>query len=241
MKKKKTASAARLPPTRFLRRLQPLPCISPSTHHKVRVQNPKLDGLDALDGRRRVREAVHRRHDCKEELCRRLCLSPLSEAAALSLFSSAHARTRRQRDTLLPRGKGAGAARGEREREVPFFPFAFLPFRRLHWALFKVNRERRGNRDTHNKRGKKKKKKKKHPSARCDTAKELCFALFLLAGPYYLLLLSAPEEKRLKREELESRSHRRRICNRFFFSCFVAVDPFLLSTSSPTTSSEVSK
>ena len=53
----------------------------PLPHHKVRVQDAKLDRLDALHGRRRIREAVHRRHDDGERresgFCRRLSFSSL--------------------------------------------------------------------------------------------------------------------------------------------------------------------
>ena len=44
-------------------RSPPFPPRHAFSHHKVRVQDAKLDRLDALDRRRRVREAVHRRHD----------------------------------------------------------------------------------------------------------------------------------------------------------------------------------
>ena len=49
------------------RRSPPFPSRHALAYHKVRVQDAKLDRLDALDRRRRVREAVHRRHDGKQK------------------------------------------------------------------------------------------------------------------------------------------------------------------------------
>ena len=113
-------------------------------HHKVRVQDAKLDRLDALDGRRRVREAVHRRHDCEQEAkereekksgCRRLFLSLSSCFTCTCCCSRALSRHRCSRARACALALAAERKeRAERERERErrermngAFFFFFLP------------------------------------------------------------------------------------------------------------------
>lgn len=105
----------------------------PFTHHKVRVQNAKLDGLDALDGRRRVREAVHRRHDgnaggrgafAVDDSLPSFCCSLFSLFARLALSQARAPRARAPAQVRREEQKDRRDA--ERERELPVSPS--LPF-----------------------------------------------------------------------------------------------------------------
>lgn len=108
------------------------------THDKVRVQDAKLDGLDALDGRRGVREAVHRRHDGDTGRGGAAVGSPLVVSALLSL-----PRDRRSLacacagpDGLQQRHAEKQSRRRDRERERCLFSFSFfsfVAFRSLPW------------------------------------------------------------------------------------------------------------
>ena len=107
-------------------------------HHKVRVQDAKLDRLDALDGRRRVREAVQRRHRKKRSglpstlsfRCFPGCSLALSALAALSRATQGFSHVRARVHAQGPRCRRDEEEGRARESEMPcfFLSLLLLPF-----------------------------------------------------------------------------------------------------------------
>ena len=107
-------------------------------HHKVRVQDAKLDRLDALDGRRRVREAVQRRHRKKRSglpstlsfRCFPDCSLALSALAALSRATQGFSHVRARVHAQGPRCRRDEEEGRARESEMPcfFLSLLLLPF-----------------------------------------------------------------------------------------------------------------
>lgn len=121
-------------------------------HHKVRVQDAKLDRLDALDGRRRVREAVQRRHRKKRSglpstlsfRCFPGCSLALSALAALSRATQGFSHVRARVHAQGPRCRREEEEGRARESEMPcffclFFCCLSLSLSSRRWAA-EVNR-----------------------------------------------------------------------------------------------------
>lgn len=121
-------------------------------HHKVRVQDAKLDRLDALDGRRRVREAVQRRHRKKRSglpstlsfRCFPGCSLALSALAALSRATQGFSHVRARVHAQGPRCRRDEEEGRARESEMPcffclFFCCLSLSLSSRRWAA-EVNR-----------------------------------------------------------------------------------------------------